>query len=381
MNSSNILDSLQDSPGNHGAVINIVSWFLLICSSLLVLTRLGTKYGVSKSFNVDDGFIVVSLILSIGQTIAISIGVANGLGRHLDTLSSDGIVAFQKSYYAANVLFVASQAFSKLSIIFFVRHISPIAFHRTLAWILTGATLVWAFSSILMLLFQCDTPRVWDAIANKCNDQRAIWNYINVVNIVVDVCLIWLPFAVVWRLQVRFQRKLVVMSCFATRILTIAAIAWQVEESQTISNHQDLTFTYWLLAVSMSLVQSLGIMTACTPYLKSFLDSLESGLIRSDDIRRRANATGKSISGYGRQDASSVASQSKPVRDPPTELRDLGHPNATVTASITVKKTQSGGDWETGSHSSQVKLIKQVKTWRVTSSPDPKGEDEYPVGN
>lgn len=124
----------------------------------------------------------------------------------------------------------------------------------------------------------------------------------------------------------------------------------------------------------MSLVQSLGIMTACAPYLKPFLDSLESGLIRSDDIRRRANATGKSTTGYGRQDGFSLASQSKHAPATPNELQVLGHPNATVTASITVKKTDSGGDWETGSHSSQVKLIKQVKTWKVTSSPGPTGE-------
>ncbi|KAI1767157.1 hypothetical protein GGR53DRAFT_145263 [Hypoxylon sp. FL1150] len=374
MNSTDTHVSLKDSPDNHGAVVNIVSWFLLICSSLLTLTRLGTKYGVSKAFHVDDGFVVVSLILSIGQTVAISIGVANGLGRHLDTLSSDNVIAFQKSYYAANVLFIASQAFAKVAVIFFFRVITPIDFHRTLTWLLTGTTLAWTFSSILTLLFQCDTPRVWDAITNECIDQRAIWNYINAVNIILDICLIWLPFTVVWELKTKLKRKLVVMSCFATRILTIAAIGWQVFESQKIPNHQDLTFTYWPLAVATSLVQSLGIMTACAPYMKPFLDSLESGLIRSDDIRRRANATGKSVAGYGRQNDSSFASHSG-TRASPNELRDLGNPHSTVTASITVKKPENGGDWETGSHSSQVKLIKQVKTWRVTSSPGPARED------
>lgn len=169
--------------------------------------------------------------------MAISIGVANGLGRHFDTLSSDNVIAFQKvnrrahssrplkmlksnqSFYAANVLFIASQAFAKVAVIFFFRVITPIDFHRTLTWILTGATLAWAFSSILILLFQCDTPRVWDVITNECIDQRAIWNYINAVNIILDICLIWLPFTVVWELKTKLTRKLVVMSCFATRIL------------------------------------------------------------------------------------------------------------------------------------------------------------------
>ena len=35
------------------------------------------------------------------------------------------------------------------------------------------------------------------------------------------------------------------------------------------------------------LVQNLGIITACVPYIKPFLESLESGMIRTDDLRRR----------------------------------------------------------------------------------------------
>ncbi|KAI1084205.1 hypothetical protein F5B20DRAFT_524031 [Whalleya microplaca] len=372
MNSSDKHVSLQDSPDNHGAVVNIVSWFLLICSSLLVITRIGTKWGVSKSVHMDDSMIVGSLIFSISQTIATSIGVANGLGQHLENLSNDNLVAFQKSYYAANVLFIASQALSKLSAIFFIRVISPITLHRALSWVLTVATLVWALTSIPILLFQCNTPKIWSLLTNDCINQGSMWNYINVVNILLDVCLIWFSITVVWKLQTRLKRKVVVSSCFATRILTIAAIIWQVQESQKLPNHEDATFRYWSLSLSMSLAQSLGIIAACAPYLKPFLDSLESGLIRSDDIRRRANATGKSISASGysqsRERGSLFTSQSRSTHAASHELSNLGHASSTQTASVTVDTVNVKGDWETGSHSSEAKLIKQVRTWGVTRS-------------
>ena len=41
----------------------------------------------------------------------------------------------------------------------------------------------------------------------------------------------------------------------------------------------------------MQLVQSFSIIFACIPYLKPFFASLESGLIRSDDTRRREGRT------------------------------------------------------------------------------------------
>ncbi|KAI1465381.1 uncharacterized protein F4812DRAFT_438498 [Daldinia caldariorum] len=372
MNSSDTNVSLHDSPDNHGSVVNVVSWFLGICSFLLVCTRLVTKWGVSKSFHVDDTMIVVSLVFSIAQTIAASIAVGNGLGRHQNILSDDNIIFFQKSYYAANVLFVASQAFSKLSVIFFIRVISPIDFHRILTLILTVATLAWASSSVLMLIFQCDTPGTWRILGDNCINQNAMWNYINTVDIVLDFCLIWLPFVVVWKLQTHLKRKIAVISCFATRILTIAALIWQMIESQKVSNHQDATFAYWLIGVAMTLAQNLGIMTASAPYLKPFLDSLESGMIRSDDLRRRGNATGKSSYGYWRKQDGSGASKS--TNSASHELGNLGMANAEVITSVTVGTAHNPPEWDASSRSSQTKLIKQVKSWGVTSSPTPPAE-------
>lgn len=146
--------------------------------------------------------------------------------------------------------------------------------------------------------------------------------------------------------------------------------------SQQIPNHQNATFSYWSLVLSISLAENLGIMTACAPYLKPLLDSLESGLIRSDDIRRRAKSMGKSTAdNSGGQDQSqgnssaSAASRSRSIAHGVShELQDLGNPNSAVTASVTAGGAGGHSNWETASQSSQGKLIKQVKTWGVTSS-------------
>lgn len=41
----------------------------------------------------------------------------------------------------------------------------------------------------------------------------------------------------------------------------------------------------------MSVTQSLSNVTACIPHLKPFYESLESGMIRSDDMRRRGEGS------------------------------------------------------------------------------------------
>lgn len=48
----------------------------------------------------------------------------------------------------------------------------------------------------------------------------------------------------------------------------------------------DVTFPVWKSAVANQVVQCLAITTICIPYLKPFLDSLESGQMRVDGTRQ-----------------------------------------------------------------------------------------------
>ena len=49
-------------------------------------------------------------------------------------------------------------------------------------------------------------------------------------------------------------------------------------------------FLSWPFAVTTSLAQSLGVISACVPYLRPFLASLDSGMIGNDDMRRRGQS-------------------------------------------------------------------------------------------
>lgn len=134
----------------------------------------------------------------------------------------------------------------------------------------------------------------------------------------------------------------------------------------------------------MQLVQCLAIFTVSAPNLKVFLDSLESGQIRMDDLRRQ----GKSSSGgyqsyrggfYARRSGQEVDSHSKSLRMNTVrvtatsrrsnnhELQDLSVPEALAITTAT-EATASGkkGSWDgqsDKSHSSQAILVHH--TWQV----------------
>ena len=50
-------------------------------------------------------------------------------------------------------------------------------------------------------------------------------------------------------------------------------------------------FLSWIFILSTSVAQCLAIITACVPYLKRFMQSLNSGMIGNDDLRRRGGSS------------------------------------------------------------------------------------------
>lgn len=135
----------------------------------------------------------------------------------------------------------------------------------------------------------------------------------------------------------------------------------------------------WQAVVAAQVVQCLSIVTACVPYLKPFLDSLESGQMRADDLRRRGK-TG--VSGYGGSGGSGSNQRSggtagaKPAivdltasaSSQQSELHKLENipedKRCVITATATGPK-EPASSWDEQSQTSQTVLIKQTRTWDV----------------
>jgi hypothetical protein len=109
--------------------------------------------------------------------------------------------------------------FSKISVVTFIRVISPATYNAKATLGLFGLIAAWAITSLVVMIFQCQVPQVWKTISNKCIDRDTFWAYSNSVNIIIDLMLIGLPMVLVWKLQIARSRKFVVVGCFAARAL------------------------------------------------------------------------------------------------------------------------------------------------------------------
>ncbi|KAE8163871.1 hypothetical protein BDV40DRAFT_287404 [Aspergillus tamarii] len=347
------------SPDSWTPAVNVLTWFLLVTAILSVITRLGTKYWIFRKLTEDDYFSITSLALCAAQSIAVSMATANGYGEHYESLSSSSIEEMMKSQYSANILFILSMCFSKLALISFIDNLTPASTDHRIAVGLKMFTLVWGVIGIITSAFQCKPPRTWDYLHGKCFNINGWWNYLGTTNILSECGMIVQAMLVIVRIQTHMKKKAVLAGVFLLRVAVIIMIVCQLVYATKTADSPDPSHETWPVAISTQLVQSLSIVTACSPQFKPFLDSLRSTGMRLGGM----TSYGHSQKGYGSYSASRARSRRGTDRSDAHELVPLPMQD-THQATVTTSTPSLG--WDGESQSSQTHIIHEIRTWTVT---------------
>ncbi|KAK3687732.1 hypothetical protein B0T22DRAFT_137696 [Podospora appendiculata] len=305
----------ESAARDKSTIIQIITWIMFIGSVLGVVGGMGTKYVLTRQLSWDDGLMPLALAASLAQCIAISLAASNGLGKEQSTLSPDAVDGFLKGEYASIPFLILSIALVKWSISAFINYLSPSSRHHQAVMALRAVIVLWTVTAILTSLFQCAPPRTWDyAHGVHCVDRRAWWAYVSAVNILTELVIIVLYFTIIGNLQISRMKKANLLTIFSTRGLVVAAtvaqlaVFWSAVPSPATD---DLTDNLWLPILLNQIVVCVSVVTACLPYLKPLMDSLESGLVRanlpggseeefSQELSHRSGGS-TNISAYGHQ--------------------------------------------------------------------------------
>ncbi|PSN60879.1 hypothetical protein BS50DRAFT_562877 [Corynespora cassiicola Philippines] len=265
--------------------VQILTWFLFCVGLFSAVARIGTRYAMTRKHKQDDMIILIGLVPYLAQTIVVSIAASNGLGKTKSELTQDQILRVMKAEYSAVPLFILTLTIVKASILVFVWHLSPGKLHRRLEYALRIIIFGWAFIAINLSLFQCAMPEPWNHIKrNKCADIKAWWTFVTVVNALTDVSTVTLQLLIVWSVQISYSKKLLLSSLFGTRLIVVAPTVAQLETFWHATQAEDFTYVYRIPVILSQTTLALSFVTACIPYLKPFMESLESGVIHIPDV-------------------------------------------------------------------------------------------------
>ena len=145
----------------------------------------------------------------------------------------------------------------------------------------------------------------------------------------------------------------------------------------------DQTFDAWRAEICAVIVESLSIIAACIPYLKPFFESLESGMLDNDTLRREGmnelrDASTQSTGAAHKSRSSNVRSASTGRKKSPrleqsgynhaARIRNAGSDRTVISADSRADEYGTNFDWNVGSQSSQSRFIRKTTTLTMTSS-------------
>ncbi|KAI0412738.1 hypothetical protein F5X98DRAFT_367111 [Xylaria grammica] len=270
---------------SQGSKVQLLLWFIFVVSVLTVAARLGTKYAMTRKLGWDDYLMLAAQAAYLGQCIPISIGIANDLGTPASKLSDVAVDSFLKAEYASIVFFIISLALIKWSISAFIRQLTRSTTHRRLDWALQALVGLWVLSSVFVSLFQCALPTPWNYFnGGGCIDRRAWWIYVVILNILTDLFTVALYFLIIGNLQIPRSKKAIILSIFLVRLLVIGVSAGQLAVFLGVFSYSDPTGTLWIPVILNQTTLVISTITACAPYLKPFMESLESSVNRVESI-------------------------------------------------------------------------------------------------
>jgi len=270
-------------------------------------------------------------------------------------------------------LYILCVCFAKLSIIVLLRMISPGTVHRRLGLSIGVLIALWGLIPALVSVLQCKAPHVWETENNICLNKSAFWHSVGAINIFTDLMLVLLPVYIVKGLNMKTEKKVTVIGCFAARSIDVLATAFQLAYTSGFSS-SDFTSRLWQWVLMAQLIQTITITTSCIPYLRPLLDSYPQEMFVIDETMLNNSKTARTANGYARKtnhiyilrdvksDAYIKSTHNSHRRATAEDYADLESRNITTHAEIETIPLDERGKWDASSQRSQSRMIKATTT-------------------
>ncbi|KAI0107268.1 hypothetical protein GGR51DRAFT_559610 [Nemania sp. FL0031] len=275
-------------------ILQLSAWLFIATTTLLLVFRFVSRFFLksNQSFGWDDSFICCSFVFGLGVWVTWLIPENSVFRQSMDNPSHESLNAVIKVIYistsswveyARELLYIASIAFSKLSVCANISSLSPNRTHQFAALVLRFLLIAWLVSSWLVTAFQCGTRGPWElSEADVCINQLAFFSYLDATSIISDVFLVALPAWIIYPLCMPLRARVVILSFYSFRILVIGVT---IVEFIYLPRHfqNDFTLRAFPYYIAQQSVAFFAIATSCILYFWSLLRSFESGRICGND--------------------------------------------------------------------------------------------------
>ncbi|KAI4209740.1 MAG: hypothetical protein LQ351_007336 [Letrouitia transgressa] len=182
----------------------------------------------------------------------------------------------------------------KISLLLLYRRIFSISRFRHVAALIGGLCVTWYLAAIFADIFQCRPFSAAFEIQNlftpKCIDEQAYYRGIITSNVILDVLVLAIPIAMVWRLQLKRSQKVSLSCIFLLGGFACVASFMRIATIGDIQ-HEDLSYNITNEYIWSEVEPAAAIICACIPTYKPLFKGLNFSFLSAlSSSRRRRTA-------------------------------------------------------------------------------------------
>ncbi|KAK3385617.1 hypothetical protein B0H63DRAFT_501452 [Podospora didyma] len=192
--------------------IQIAGWLLVSISGLFLALRIYCKYLKHRGLWWDDYVLVGSWLALLGDAIVNDVGKSFGFGMHTADIQFENLPAIGLLNHMAATFAIFGAVWSKTSFGLTLIRITEGRLKAAVVFIIVTMNLAMT-TNVLTTWLQCNPiPKGWNPTVNgTCWDARVNAYYgvfAGVYSGVMDIVLACLPWAIVWKLQMKRKEKI-----------------------------------------------------------------------------------------------------------------------------------------------------------------------------
>ncbi|KAJ4391708.1 hypothetical protein N0V93_005328 [Gnomoniopsis smithogilvyi] len=262
-------------------IIGVASAFLAL-STIMVLARLYTRYGLIKVAGDDDITIAVAQVVNIGLVTTTILQSAYGLGRHTWMVNLADRTKQLELLLASEIIYNAAQAMTKISLLLQYRRIFRGMRTRLVSlWLMVFVT-VWCVISIVLDAFACTPMAILNPhLEGTCLKSLLVWSLTSAVNIVTNFAVVAVPIPATWALQLHQKQRIILTLLFGfgfcTGIVAIARILTVKNAALSLDVSWDSSPNSYFSVIEVNV----GIVCACIITLRPLFAHLFPSLVKS----------------------------------------------------------------------------------------------------
>ncbi|KAL5374832.1 hypothetical protein DPSP01_011668 [Paraphaeosphaeria sporulosa] len=266
-------------------------------ATLTVLLRLYTRLFVIRYLGVEDYFVSIALVCSIGLNICIGIQAKHGMGLHIWELQPVDSLYSLKAFYASLIVYYLSLGFTKVSILLQYRRVFSTRKFQIACDVVLAVVVVYAFWTVLSSIFGCKPIQAFWTLKHpfKCLDQFTVWFFNGAMNILTDLSIIVLPMPVIRKLNLPRRQKQALIGIFAIGGFVCLVSILRLQSLVAISNSPDPTYNNPPAATWSSIETNVGIICSCLPCLRPLVTRYLPGVFSNTSSRSEQSGKSKEV--------------------------------------------------------------------------------------